>query len=126
MTFVQKIINDVFLLVLIVGLLLYFIVTQRRLEMKIANIEAEYDLLLESKEGPIPKEENIDETPSGIDEASDDRTPGDFEAFQESANKRLEENEKELKKVIAVLGTVTQEIKNLKDSIKERTIDLEL
>ncbi len=119
MTFLQIIIKDVFLLVLIVGLLFYYIFTQRRLEMKIVNMEAEYDLLLESKEGPVPKEGNIDE-------ASNDRTPGDIRAFQENANKRLEENEKELKKVIEVLRTVTIEIKNLKDSIRERTVDLEL
>ncbi len=119
MTFLQIIINDVFLLVLIVGLLFYFIFTQRRLEMKIANMEAEYDLLLESKEGPVPNEGNIENT-------SNDRTPEDFKAFQEKVNKRLEENEKELKKVIEVLRTVTMEIKNLKDSIRERTVDLEL
>ena len=119
MTFLQIIINDIFLLVLIVGLLFYLIVTQRRLEMKIANMEAEYDLLLESKEGPLRNEENIEKT-------SNDTAPEDFKAFQESANKRLEENEKELKKVIEVLRTVTQEIKNLKDSFRERTVDLEL
>jgi len=119
MTFLQIIINDMFLLVLIVGLLFYLIVTQRRLEMKIANVEAEYDLLLESKEGPLPHEGNTEKTFNGT-------VPEDFMAFQESVNKRLEENEKEVKKVIEVLRTVTQEIKNLKDSIRERTIDLEL
>ena len=119
MTFLQIITNDIFLLVLIVGLLFYLIFTQRRLEMKIANMEAEYDLLLESKEGPLPNEGNTEKT-------FNDKAQEDFKAFQEGVNKRLEENEKEIKKVIEVLRTVTQEIKNLKDSIREKTVDLEL
>jgi signal transduction histidine kinase len=94
--------------------------------MKIANIEAEYDLLLESKGGLVSDEGEIEKTSSALDKASKDRTPEEFKAFQESVNKRVEENEKELKKVIEVLKTVTLEIKNMKDAIRERTIDLEL
>jgi hypothetical protein len=87
--------------------------------MKIANIEAAYDLLLESKKGSVPNEGNAEKP-------SNDRTPDDFKTFQDGVNKRLEENEKELKKVIEVLRTVTLEIKNLKDAIREKTVDLEL
>jgi hypothetical protein len=126
MTVFQIIFNDIFLLVLIVGLLFYHIFIQRKLEMKIANIEAEYDLLLESKGGLVSDEGEIEKTSSALDKASKDRTPEEFKAFQESVNKRVEENEKELKKVIEVLKTVTLEIKNMKDAIRERTIDLEL
>jgi hypothetical protein len=93
MTFLQIIINDVFLLVLIIGLFFYIIFSQRKLEMKIANIEAAYDLLLESKKGSVPNEGNAEKP-------SNDRTPDDFKTFQDGVNKRLEENEKELKKVI--------------------------
>ena len=119
MTFLQIITNDIFLLVLIVGLLFYMIFTQRRLEMKIANMEAEYDLLVESNEGADPSEENTENT-------SNDTVSEDFKVFQEGVNKRLEENEQELKKVIEVLKAVTLEIKNLKDAVRERTVDLEL
>jgi hypothetical protein len=87
--------------------------------MKIANMEAEYDLLLESREGDVPNEGNTEKT-------FDDEAPEDFKVFQEGMNKRLEENEQELKKVIEVLKAVTLEIKNLKDAIRERTVDLEL
>lgn len=126
MTVFQIIFNDIFLLILIVGLLFYHRFMQRRLEMKVVNIEAAYDLLLESKEGLVPNEGEREKTSSMLDKASKDRTPEEFKALQESVNKRSEENEKELKKVIAVLKTVTLEIKNMKDAIRERTIDLEL
>lgn len=126
MTVFQIIFNDIFLLILIVGLLFYHRFMQRRLEMKVVNIEAAYDLLLESKEGLVLNEGEREKTSPGFDKASKDRTPEEFKALQESVNKRSEENEKELKKVIAVLKTVTLEIKNMKDAIRERTIDLEL
>ena len=119
MTFSQILINDVFLLALILFSLFYNRFAQRRLEMKIANLEAEYDLLKEKDKEPVREEENLEKT-------SNDKTEEEFKAFEESVNKRLEEKEEELKKVIEVLRTVTLEIKNLKDSVREKSIDLEL
>ena len=71
MSVFQILFNDVFLLVLIVGLLFCLIFLQRRMEMRIANIQAAYDILLESKEDvddeddseatPLQNKRNIDE-----------------------------------------------------------------
>jgi methyl-accepting chemotaxis protein len=61
MTVFQILFNDIFLLVLIVGLLICLIFVQRRVEMRIANIQAAYDVLLESKEG-VDKKDDSEET----------------------------------------------------------------
>lgn len=119
MTFLQIVTNDAFLLVLILVLLFYHIFSQRRLEMKIINLAAEYDLLQETDEDTVQGEGNTGKT-------SNERIEEDFKAFQESVNEQLEENEQEVKKVIEVLRSVTFEIKGLRDAIRDRTIDLEL
>ena len=167
MTIFQMIFNDIILLVLILGLLVYHIVIQRRLEMRMANMQAENDILRESKEGE--GEEGDSDTgsfrfKSGVDEKMDaltqevselaekvvamsegkagilqggdngdedsktskGRTSEAIGASQETIDEKIEENEKELKKVVEVLRTVTIEINQMKNAIRERTIDYEL
>ena len=72
MTVFQILFNDVFLLVLIVGLLFCLIFLQRRMEMRIANIQAAYDLLLESKDS-VDKEDDSQEASLQIKRNIDER-----------------------------------------------------
>ena len=72
MTVFQILFNDIFLLLLIVGLLLCFIFVYRRMEMRIANIQAAYDILLESKEN-VHKEDDSHETTLRIKRNLDER-----------------------------------------------------
>lgn len=72
MTVFQILFNDIFLLILIVGLLLCLIFVQRRMETRIANIQAAYDILLESKEG-VDKKDNSQETTLQIKRNIDER-----------------------------------------------------
>lgn len=168
MTIFQMIFNDIILLVLILGLLAYLIVIQRRLEMRMANIEAENDILRESKEGHEGEEEDLSNGSSrfksGVDEkmnaitqelselaekvvAMSEGEGGALQGFesgeedskasrgkmteaigasQETIDEKFNENEQELRKVVEVLRTVTLEIKQMKNAIRERTIDFEL
>ena len=72
MTVFQILLNDIFLLVLIVGLLFCLIFLQRRMEMRIANIQAAYDLLLESKDS-VDKEDDSQEASLQIKRNIDER-----------------------------------------------------
>ena len=62
MTVFQILFNDIFLLILIIGLLLCLIFVQRKMEMRVANIQAAYDILLESKEDVAKKVESQETT----------------------------------------------------------------
>ena len=168
MTIFQMIFNDIILLVLILGLLVYHIVIQRRLEMRIANIEAENEILRESKEdlesekgdledASFQSERIVDEKMNAITQelselaekvvamsegkvgalqggengeedskASKGTMSEGIRASQETIDEKFKESEKELKKVVEVLRTVTLEIKQMKNAIRERTIDYEL
>ena len=58
--------------------------------------------------------------------ASLEKSVGQVKQFQDSISKQLEENESELTKLAKDLKYFTDEIKRMKDCIRERTIDFEL
>jgi peptidoglycan hydrolase CwlO-like protein len=173
------IINDIALLALFVCILIYIIITQRRIEKKISDVDDEHVLLSNYKEGLVnnvlklekayhwinkdldkkmesitkendkklenltkninelaqknlallkQKDEILKEVHSWVSplKASLQKSAGQVKEFQDSISKQLEENENERRKLAKDFKYFTDEIKRMKDCIRERTIDFEL